>query len=413
MAHILRPPRRRTAIITAAIAVTVAALVFGLIRHTATGASSTAEGAAMTSTATAALVTFEKSVTASGTLTPTVAETLSFDAQGTVTEVAVEVGDTVTAGQELARIDTEQLDLNRLGAKAELLSARAALAEAKNAADGSDASDALLSARKAAVTVAKSAYVAAKDAMSDAVLVAPADGLVTAVDLAVGDVVSAGSNSGTSPAGGATGTTSTSTTGTISIVGTTQWSVSTTVSATDMANIAVGNQVEMTAGDISEPIFGVVSEIGRLPSTSSGAIAYPVTVTVTGDVDGLFDGVSVDISIIYSRRADVLAIPATAVTTSDGASTVQLVSDDETVTTTTVELGESAGDQVEITAGLTEGQQVQYEQFTGNRGENSSGQDGMGREGFPMGGDFSPPEGFTPPSGFTPPTGGGTGGGRR
>src|SRR5665648_1206332 len=54
----------------------------------------------------ASLTTLEKSVTASGTLAPTVQEDVSFEASGTVMSVDVVAGQTVTAGQTLATIDT-------------------------------------------------------------------------------------------------------------------------------------------------------------------------------------------------------------------------------------------------------------------------------------------------------------------
>jgi multidrug efflux pump subunit AcrA (membrane-fusion protein) len=110
-----------------------------------------------TQTATASLTTLEKSVTASGTLTPTVQEDVSFEASGTVTAVPVEAGQTVTEGQTLATIDTLTLNADLLEAKATLATAQAKLAESEDGDDGSDAVEAQIAANAAQVDVAQAA----------------------------------------------------------------------------------------------------------------------------------------------------------------------------------------------------------------------------------------------------------------
>ncbi|MGE0158015.1 MAG: HlyD family secretion protein [Gemmatimonadales bacterium] len=67
-------------------------------------------------------------VAASGTVEATDAD-LGFQAAGRVQEIDVEEGDEVTAGQELARLDTRELDAALEGARAQLEAAEARLAE--------------------------------------------------------------------------------------------------------------------------------------------------------------------------------------------------------------------------------------------------------------------------------------------
>ena len=43
------------------------------------------------------------------------------------------------------------------------------------------------------------------------------------------------------------------------------------------------------------PVFGTISAIGLLSTSDTGVAAYPVTVAVTGDQEGLHDGVSADV----------------------------------------------------------------------------------------------------------------------
>lgn len=319
----------------------------------------------------ASLSTIEQSVTATGTLTPTVQEDVSFDVGGTVTSVDVAVGDTVAAGQQLATVDTLDLNAALLQAKAELASAQASLSDAQDEADGSDASDAQVAALAAQVEVAQTAVDDAEADMAGATLTAPVAGLLTAVGIEVGDAVTgSGSTGGSADTGmSGAGSTSTSTSTTTStaaftIIGTDAWQVDVTVDETDVALISVGDQVEMTTDGSTETIYGTVGEIGLLSSSTGGVAAYPVVVDVTGSPEDVHDGESVDVSIIYERRTDVLTVPSAAVTTVDGQTVVtQEGADGETVTTA-VTVGETSGNTVEITDGLAEGDEVLVTTFS-------------------------------------------------
>ena len=403
--------RARTLVAAAVVTVLVAgAVVWFLVVRPARAA----DGATtQTLTATAALETFEQAVTTSGTLTPVVNESISFEAAGTVTAVDVDEGDTVAEGDVLATIDTLQLDAALAAASYDLEVARASLTEAEEADDGSDSAAALIESRQAALAVAEAAYAEAEDAMDDATLRAPADGLVTSVGIGVGDVVGSSTTSGATGADGAQEQSGTSTSSAaITIVGSDAWSVSVSVSESDVSSIAEGDQVEMTADGVADTIFGVVTSIGRLPSSSTGSVTYPVTLEVTGSPEGLYDGVAVDVSIIYERRTDVLTIPSAALTRgTDGTTTVELVGDDGETATTVVEVGETSGSSVEIVSGLSEGDTVSYTIAVGG-GEDESGGgdfgdfpgDGGDMPSFPGGGEMP-----SFPGGGEMPGGGGQG----
>lgn len=324
-----------------------------------------------TTTAVAAsLTTIQSSVSASGTLTPSVQEDVSFDVSGTVTSVDVAAGDTVAAGQQLATVDTLQLDAALLAAKADLASAQASLSDAQDEADGSSASDAQLAALAAQVDVAQAAVEDAEADRAGATLTAPVAGLVTSVGLEVGDAVSGGSSSGAGPDGssagsstGSTGSTGT-TTAQFTIVGTDAWQTAVTVGESDVALIEVGDQAEITVDGATDPVYGTVAEIGLLSTSTSGVAAYPVTVEVTGSPEGLHDGESADVEIVYERRTDVLTVPAAAVTTSGGRSVVTQEGADGEQVTTEVTVGATSGNLVEITAGLAEGDEVLVTAFS-------------------------------------------------
>ncbi|GAA4844100.1 efflux RND transporter periplasmic adaptor subunit [Luteimicrobium xylanilyticum] len=387
-------PRGRALTVGIVAAILVAAgIVCWLVLRPADDASASPSIKQVTQTATVGTSTFEKSVSATGTLTPTVDDDVSFGASGTVTSVKVAEGDTVKKGDVLATIDTLQLKADLLSAKADLATAKADLASAEDANDGTDAAEQQVDAKEAAVKVAQAAEDDAEDAMDAATLKAPAAGLVTAVNVAKGDAVTgssgssasgsssgSGSTGGSSSSGGMGGgsgsssssSSSTSSTAAFTIVGTSSWEVAVSVGEDDVENVAKGDQVELTGDDLSDTVFGTVSSVGLLPSTSSGSVTYPVTVKVTGSPKGLHDGVSVTAKIVYERRSDVLSVPSAAITTTDGTSTVEVVGDDGKTTKTTVTVGETSGQNVEITKGLTEGQKIQYTQTVFTPGSTSN-----------------------------------------
>ncbi len=332
-----------------------------LLQHRAS-----AEG--RTITATVGTQTLQKSVTSTGTLTPTVNDAVDFAVSGTVTDVYVKAGDTVTKGQKLAKVSTLSLNAALLQAKAQLAKAQATLSDAERASNGSAASVAQISADSASVSVAQAGVQSAKDDLKDAVLTAPDAGLVTDVEVAVGDTVN-----GSGGSGGASGGSSGSSTAAFTIVGTDAWEVDGTVSESDVALLAAGDQVTL-AGTDGTTIFGVLREVGVIPSTSSGAAEYPVTIDVTGAPKGLYDGVSLTATIIYERRTDVLAVPTAAIATgTDGSTTVTVVGTDGTQTKATVTVGETDGTYTEITGGLTEGQTIVLATFTAGTGGTGTG----------------------------------------
>ncbi|ERK69738.1 efflux RND transporter periplasmic adaptor subunit [Leifsonia aquatica] len=409
--------RPRTWIITAAVVVAVvgggAVYWFGF----ALPAQATSSQPA-TRTVQASTQTLQKTVSATGTLSPTVSEDVNFLPSGTVTAVNVAAGATVTAGEVLATVDTVSANATLLQAKADLASAQAKLSDAQDASTGSTADVAAVAAAQAQVTSAQSSVDTAQTALDGTTLVAPVAGLVTAVNVAVGDAVTgtsgstssssssgsgASSGSGGSTGGGATGGTGTTGSGTgsstststaqFTIVGTGSWEVDLTVSASDLKSIAKNDQVELSTSD-NDSFFGTVTSIGQLPSTTSGSAAYPVVVSVTGSPENLYDGVSVTAAIVYERRTDVLTVPSAAITTANGKSTVTKVVDGKNVTTD-VTVGETSGTVTEITKGLSSGDSVLVTVFTPGSGAGTGGSTGQtgqtGQQGqFPGGG-----EGFT------------------
>ena len=145
--------------------------------------------------------TFGETVSAEGTVEAAETEELAFTSSGTVTAVNVAAGDTVTAGQVLATIDSAELESALAAAQADLADAEAEL----DTAEQSGSSDEQLDLAEASVATAQDAVESAFEALAGATLSASVDGLVTSVDLTVGEDLGASGTGGTTVTGSGTG----------------------------------------------------------------------------------------------------------------------------------------------------------------------------------------------------------------
>jgi macrolide-specific efflux system membrane fusion protein len=364
---------------------------------------------ATTRTVTAGVGTIQQAVAASGTIEPATTASLSFGAAGQVTAVKVAQGQKVLAGQQLATIASASLASQVAQAKATVASAQARLSTDQTAA----ASAAQIAADQASITVAQAQLADAQSALAGATLTSPIAGTVTAVNLTVGQQLSAsGSSSGSSSAGSAGGGTgqsgsgngstsggsssassSTSSTGQIQVISTGSYVVNASVGAGDLANIAKGDQVTITPAGSNTPVFGLVTSIGIVASSSSGSAAFPVVISVTGHPTGLYAGSTANVSIIYRQLSNVLVVPTLAVTRTNGNAYVTIdkngVKSQHQIT-----VGLSSGGSTQVVSGLISGDSVvetvptARSGGTGGTGGFGGGGGGFGGGGFRGGGGF-------------------------
>jgi macrolide-specific efflux system membrane fusion protein len=341
--------------------------------------------AAQRITATVARGTYRTTVSATGTITPKRQEDLSFSSSGTVTEVAVAVGDKVAKGDVLARIDPALLQAQADAAEAQLTAAKAQLS------DDSSASSTQRAADEASIASAESDLAQAREAVAEATMRAPFSGTVSAVGYQVGDTVGSGSN--TPAADGSSGSTAA-----ITLISPHALEVDADVSAADVAKLKKGMQVEITPTGGGDPAYGTVAEVGVIATASdSGAAQFPVTVDVTGKPAGLYAGSTADLAITIKQATDVLAV-STAALHMDGDQPYVYLVEGTKRTKRVVEVGETYGAQTEIRSGLKEGDVVELVSFTAPRGSNN-GKGGTNELRVPGGGSF----GGTGPGGNQPP----------
>ncbi|HMS35833.1 MAG TPA: biotin/lipoyl-binding protein [Arachnia sp.] len=365
--------------------------------------------------------TLKTTVSASGTLEPERQADLSFGSSSAVETVDVAVGDKVEKGDTLATIDDASPRIALSSAKADLTAAKETLSDLE---DDDDASDASIRAAEANVKVKSNAVTQAETNLDNASLTAPFDGIVAQVNVEEGDSTGSGSggSGGDSSMGAMSGTSSStaSTSADIVLITDDSFVVSTSVTSADIASVKRGLQAELTVSGRDEPIYGTVDSVAvQASSSSSGTSSFPVTIDVTGNPEGLFAGSSVTVAIVTAQHTDVLAVSASAITTTDGTSTVvKLV--DGVDTPTEVTTGETIDGSTIITAGLAEGDTIVVEtfipSFTGGSGggnqENPFGNGGFPGGGFPGGGELPAGGSGGFPGGTGGFPGGGTGGNR-
>ena len=414
---------RRPAIVTAAVIVAVAA---GLGIWLATTSSSASPLITTTTKAeTVSTGTITQTVSTSGTIEPAEQASLNFGQSGQVTAVDVSAGQTVTAGQALATIDSASLAASLAQAQASLANDQAQLTTDED--DG--ASSAQIASDQAGILVAQNNVTSAQTALSQATLTSTIAGTVASISLTVGQQVTgsssssgaAGTSASTSSGSGSSGSTGGSgfsgsgsssalaTSGTSSaassssssstssssaqvvVVSTGSYIVNGTVDSTQVGQLKVGDQATITVSGSTTPIYGTVGSIGLLASTTSGVATFPVVIDVTGSPTGLYGGSSATISIITEELQDVVVVPTGAIHYSGNDTTVTLDSDGTKVSRT-VQIGAASDGDTQVTSGLSVGDKVYVTTVTfhGGLGTGRSGIfGGTGGGGFGGGGGFA------------------------
>jgi len=365
--------------------------------------------------------TLRQTVSSTGTIQPAQQANLNFAVSGEVTAVTATVGQKVTAGQVLATVNSASLAANVAQAEA-TESSDAAKLSADQAA-GSGVTAAQLTADEAAVTAAENQVADAKQALAEAELTSPINGVVAAVNLSVGQQVSgAGSSGGGNTGAGASGagsssagqagTSSSGSSGSgsssasnaqVVVISTGSYVVNGTVDDTEVGLVQAGDQAVIIPDGATSPVYGTVSSVGLIATTTSGVATYPVTIAVTGNPGGLYPGASATVTLIVRQLSNVTTVPTAALHyTSSGIVVYEIVDGRQVAYPVTA--GMTSGGQTQIVSGLSAGTEVVVPGLRAGGAGQTGG--GTGRSGGGLGGSGFGGSGFGG-GGF----GGGLGGG--
>ncbi len=232
-----------------------------------------------------------------------------------------------------------------------------------------------LAAYQKAVDAAVADVAVAEQAIAQATIVSPISGTVQAVNLAVGDTVTAGS-----------------TTANIVVVGAGGFEVTTTVSVDQVPQVKVGQRATFVPDGSKRALGGKVASIALAPTTSSGATSYHVVVGLDDPDASLHNGSTGSVAIVTKSSRSALAIPTSAVTAIGTRHTVTVL-DGDTPTRALVQVGVVGDTWTEITGGVHAGQTVvladRDEPLPGSATSSSNGSssnNGPGGFTFPPGG---------------------------
>jgi RND family efflux transporter MFP subunit len=255
----------------------------------------------------------------SGTLTPVNQATVKAKVSGDVRQVLVREGETVRAGQLLAKIDTADLEAKLIERQGALESARAqmALAEKTRASNvkllnekfisqtAFDSSQSGYDVAKGNVKSIEAQVQLAQNAIKDATVVAPIGGVVGKRHVQPGEKVAFDAPL-------------------VTVVDLTDLELQALVPAIDIPGIAVGMPVELAVDGFGARKF--TGRIGRInPSTEPGTRAILVYVGLRNSDATLRSGMFANGRIALAAGAPTAVLPQAAVRTEAGQSFVWVI----------------------------------------------------------------------------------------
>ena len=169
------------------------------------------------------------------------------------------------------------------------------------------------------------------------------NGVITSVELEAGDKISTG-------------------TSLVTLYDMDEVTMTVTVDEDDMTDISLGSAANIALTAYPEDIFTAkVTVIGDATSDSSGNITYDVTVTLEGDVSGLFQGMTADVTFVTEQTEEVLYVSRRAIITEDDKTYVKVKTAEGSIVKKEITTGLSDGSNVEISGDIAEGDTVLIE----------------------------------------------------
>lgn len=136
-----------------------------------------------------------------------------------------------------------------------------------------------------------------------------------------------------------------------------------TVSEDDYKAIDQDGEVNITYTAYPDVVYnGVISEVSDAAyDSSSGEVYYTITVTVQGDVSGLYEGMTGDVTCVTKETKEVTYVSNRAIFRDSTRSYVKVRDENGSIVEKDVTTGFSDGVNVEITEGLSQGDTVLIE----------------------------------------------------
>ncbi|MGQ9684169.1 MAG: efflux RND transporter periplasmic adaptor subunit [Anaerolineae bacterium] len=235
---------------------------------------------------------------------------------------------------EMARIRYEQAQKGATAeqlaaAEAQVSQAQAALAKLLNMPSAEDVRVAEARVRQAEVSLRQAQ--AAADKLH---LKAPFAGVITRLDLTVGQYVGPGSGAA------------------VILAGSGSLRIQADMSEIDIARVQVGMPVEISLDALPGQVYaGQVTRVASAGTSTQGVVNYPVTIEFQQDDESIRPGMTANATIVVERRENVLLVPNRAIRSQNGQRVVRVLRDGQEVPVV-VQIGLSGEGQTEILDGV-------------------------------------------------------------
>lgn len=319
--------------------------------------------------------TLVSSISASGNVIVDNSATIDPTITGTVSGLAVSVGDKVEKGQFLFSIENDDLGISANKSLAAYNSAvisknqaKADYDEAKSKEkhDSKSYSGAELKNLKDKAELAKEQeknawadYISAKNDAAKRRVTASISGTVNAINIKNGDDLGRLSSNSNSSAP-------------IIIGDLTTLKAQVEVNEVDISNVSIGQKVTLTFSAIDGlTSTGKVEKMDSLGTLTSGVVTYNLTISFDEIDPRIKPEMSVSAAIITGVKQDVILVPNSAVKTQNGSSYAQVLTG-QIPEKKTVEIGLSNDTQTEIVSGISVGDNVVTQTKSSNATTTSS-----------------------------------------
>ncbi|NLM37891.1 MAG: efflux RND transporter periplasmic adaptor subunit [Firmicutes bacterium] len=281
---------------------------------------------------------FQKTITASGYLSPQQIKDLVFSVSGRVVSDNLKVGRQVKKDEILVALDSTRQELDYL--------------QAKRAYDL-----ALINGLEREIKEAELNLKLAEKNLTATKLRAPFDGIITRDLVDVGDYV---------------GTSDQYVVGTIIADG--PYEIEVKISENESTQVAVGQKTIIKVEAIPDRRFeGRVKEVALQAVNESGVVSLPVKIVLTEESPLLKPEYSAEVEIIVEEIKDQIMVPITAIFNSRGQEQVMKIVDGRPVPTPVV-TGPSNGFSVVIKEGLAPGDEIMINTYQFSGAGSNSGQ---------------------------------------
>ena len=282
-------------------------------------------------------------VSATGTISAVNSVDISSKVTGRILEVKVAENDQVKAGQVLVVLDDLSQQTQVRQTRAQALNAQANFDRSRRLAASGAIAQQQLDADRTSFEVSQANYSNALSALSDTIILAPIDGRVIGKPIPAGQTVAPGISNPMVL---------------LTVADMSAMQIQVQVDETDIGKAVVGQKVSFSVDAYPGKIFtGRVSLISQKASVQQNVVYYTVYVSIDEPQGLLFPLMTARVSIWLDERKNVLLLPTGSVRESKGKKYVLRLVDGKEKPTN-VNVGLSDDEKIEITAGLSEGDQV-------------------------------------------------------